>query len=126
MKLVISILIWILFVYLKYLEEKGVLDSISFKFLWLRQLPEINLDFIWIIIKKLLLIPEYIFDYINSWLSKINNWKLYYPNIFINVFIFYFLFSFIVLKISSNFYWKDALIVKLILIILLLILVYFI
>jgi len=126
MRFILSVIIWLAFSYLKFLELKWSLDSIKFRFLWLRQLPEVNLDFIWVIIKKLLILPQLVFDYILLFLSNFTDWKIFDINIYLEIFIFYFILSYLILKISSFFYWKDALLLKIIIITAILAWVYFI
>jgi len=122
MKPFISILIWLLFVFFKTIEVKWWLDSVVFKLLWLRQLPEVDITFIWTIIKKLLLFPELIYEQLKNYIN-LGNFKYSQELI---IFIFYFLFSYATIIISSRFYWKDATIVKIILAWILLTIVYFI
>jgi hypothetical protein len=122
MKIFISVSIWLLFVFLKKIELNGWLDSIVFRLLWLRQLPEVDITFIWTIIKKLLIFPEIIFNQLKS---QIDLWNFKYIQEII-IFTFYFLFSYATMIISSRFYWKDATIVKIILAWILLTIVYFI
>jgi len=122
MKIFISILIWLLFVLFKNIDTNWWLDSIVFKLLWLRQLPEVDITFIWTIIKKLLLFPELIYEQLKTY---INFWNFKYSQELI-IFTFYFLFSYATMIISSRFYWKDATIVKIILAWVLLTIVYFI
>jgi len=127
MNIFLSILIWLIFVFFNKIKQDWWLDIISFKLLWLRQLPEVNITFLWIIIKKLLIFPIFISEQL-WWYEIFNN---YYKISTINynqiiIFLFYFLFSYFLLIISKRFYWKDAIIVKLILLTILLIIVYFI
>ncbi len=127
MNIFLSILIWLIFMFFNKIKQDWWLDTISFKLLWLRQLPEVNLSFLWVIIKKLLLFPIYISEQL--WWYKIFNSYYKISNINYNqiiIFLFYFLFSYFLLIISKRFYWKDAIIVKLILTIILLTIVYFI
>ena len=122
MKIFISILIWLLFVLFKNIDANWWLDSVVFRLLWLRQLPEVDITFIWTIIKKLLLFPELIYEQLKNY---INFWDFKYSQELI-IFTFYFLFSYATMIISSRFYWKDATIVKIILATILLTIVYFI
>ncbi len=127
MNIFLSILIWLIFMFFNKIKQDWWLDTISFKLLWLRQLPEVNLSFLWVIIKKLLLFPIYISEQL--WWYEIFNSYYKISNINYNqiiIFLFYFLFSYFLLIVSKRFYWKDAIIIKLILIIILLTIVYFI
>ncbi len=126
MNLFISISIWLLFIYFESIKIKWWLDSITFQLLWLRQLPTVDISFIWIILKKLLIFPEFLSQHL--WLYNfINNYIKISQQNYINIiiFLFYFLFTYFTIKISKRFYWKDALIVKLILLTILLTIVYF-
>ncbi len=126
MNLFISISIWLLFIYFESIKIKWWLDSITFQLLWLRQLPTVDISFIWIILKKLLIFPEFLSQHL--WLYNfINNYIKISQQNYINIiiFLFYFLFTYFTIIISKRFYWKDVLIVKLILLTILLTIVYF-
>lgn len=108
MRIIGSILIWTIFLFIAFLSENWHLDFKSVSFLWVEEMWTNDFSDFWNWIKKFVLIPDIINSYISSGLKDLFNFFKLTENQtkYLTTFIFYFLFSFLVKFIASKYSYE--------------------